>query len=42
MTGDGADKVDGIEDNARPSVIHNSDTIKIAALTIWRRRNCTN
>lgn len=38
MTGDGADEVNGIEYNAGPSVVHNSDAINIAPLTIRRRR----
>src|ERR1044072_3422950 len=38
MTGDSADQVDGIEYDPRPSVVHNSNAIDIAPLTIRRRR----
>jgi hypothetical protein len=38
MTGNGADEIDGIEDDARIPVVHNSDTVNIAALTIRRGR----
>ena len=37
VTGYCADQVDGVHDDARPSIEHDRDAINIAALTIWRR-----
>src|SRR6185369_10803112 len=38
MTGDGADEVDGVEDDAGLAVVHHRDTIDITTLAIRRRR----